>query len=124
MKKLSYIIGLIAIIVLSSCNEPIIYPRYSLKNISYIPDSLRIEHREYILNTSKHNKGENLSYIKKMSYDLFKIETLGLKVELDGLSDNDYFLREDRMDDSELRIFDSLRNSTGRKITRVELKTK
>tara|TARA_R110000772_G_scaffold17946_3_gene49977 strand:+ start:132705 stop:133085 length:381 start_codon:yes stop_codon:yes gene_type:complete len=126
MKKLSIIIGLIPIILLSSCNiEPTVYPRYSLKSITYLPDSLRIQHREYIFNTSKHSN-ESLRYIKSMADDIFEVERLGLKVEINGVTEQDYFLTPDRMSNTELKILDSLRQpNSGNNIKRVsEVKTK
>ena len=121
MKK--YLIILISIIIFSSCesNNRRIYPRYTLDKINYIPDSLKVKHRNYIISiisaASNNMSGGDYEDVdvtiiqaERTASKLFGTNILGLRKEFDDDYYNDVMLLPSEMTPKEKLILDSLLN--------------
>jgi hypothetical protein len=119
-RNLLYI--LLTCFIFISCTEEEKYPRYSLAKISYVPDSLKVEHREYItktisashyhLSAGKYKHADDLPYaIRNIANELFEVDVIGLRKEYDENYWNDIFLKPNEMTSIEMQILDSLRNA-------------
>lgn len=122
MKKL-YLIVLSSILVSTSCidSKPY-YPRYTLTSISFIPDSLKKEYREWIKETvrasSQHMTGgdyedvdETIIQVERTANRLFEIKIVGLKKEIDEHYYNNLEIKPCDFTEEEKQIFDSLQTN-------------
>lgn len=120
MKNVSYL--LILIILFSSCyKSKSEYPKYSLTTISEVPDSLKSQQREWIKETiraaSQHMIGgdyedvdETIDQAKRTSDQLFYIDYLSLRKEVDENVYRDIIIKPKDMNTYEKKVFDSLIN--------------
>lgn len=117
MKAIFYtlLLGILSI----SCVEPIVYPNYSLGKISYIPDSLKTKHREFVKETvraaSQHMTGgdyedvdETIIQAKHTADDLFQVTEIGLIKHVNENYWDDIEIRIQDMDPYEKEIYNQL----------------
>lgn len=113
---------LLTCVIFISCTKEEQYPRYSLAKISYVPDSLKAEHREYItktisashyhLSAGKYKNADDLPYaIRNIANELFETDVIGLRKEFNDNYWNDIFLKPNEMTLIEIQMLDSLRNA-------------
>lgn len=116
MKKLFYVI---IMVVITSCNVKPEYPKYNIDKIVYIPDSLKVEHREWIKETvraaSQHMTGgryEDVSstivQAERTANRLFGVEVYGLRKEISDNYFEDIWIIPDNFNEYEKEVFDSL----------------
>ena len=109
------------LILTVSCGNDIEYPRYSLYTITYIPDSLKIEYREWVKETvraaSQHMTGgdyedvdKTIRQAKMTADEIFGAEVIGLRKKIDDNYYNDLYLKPEQLTDYEKKVLDSLIN--------------
>lgn len=107
------------LLVVSGCNQEKTYPKYSLGKISYIPDSLKSQHRTWITQTTRsaglymtsgtEDASELIIQVKHTADELFQASVLGLKKEIDYSSFNDVYIKPWEFNEYEKQLFDSLK---------------
>ena len=123
MKELIYPLCFIILYISTSCNviEGTKYPKYSLTKITYVPDSLKVKHRIWITETirasSQNMTGGDyedvdvtIRQVKNTADELFEVNTIGLKKEINTSFGDDSELRPEELNPFERKIFDSLIN--------------
>jgi hypothetical protein len=107
--------------ILSSCSEEIKYPKYSLITVEFIPDSLKSEHRTWIMETvraaSQHMTGGDYEDVgmtiiqtERTADRLFQDEVIGLRKEINNNYYDDLILIPSELSDYEKIILDNLIN--------------
>ncbi len=109
--------------VLFSCSYPIEnYPKYSIKTIEYIPDTLKLKHRTWITETiraaSQNMTGGDYedieATIRQAKYtadELFSASVVGLRKEINDNYYDDLHLTPLELNLYESKILDSLANA-------------
>ncbi len=122
-KNLGYTLCILLAYALVSCGSEVKYPQYSLEKIEYIPDSLKIEHREWIKETiraaSQHMTGGDYEDVdvtirqtKATADELFQVSVVGLNKQINDRYWDDVEIKPIDMNDTETTIF--LRLLSGR----------
>lgn len=107
-------------ILLSSCGEEK-YPKYSLISIEFIPDSLKSEHRKFIVETisaaSYHMNGgdyedvdETIAQAERTANKIFRSKIIGLRKQINENYWDDLKLKPIELNEFEKKILDSLIN--------------
>lgn len=122
MKKNNLIMYSCAIILCLSTachNDVVKYPIYSLVKIGYVPDSLKVEHREWITSAIKaasqnmtggdyEDVDQTIIQAKWTADELFEVNIIGLRKQIDDQYYNDVKLLPFQLTLSEKKILDSL----------------
>jgi hypothetical protein len=105
---------------LLSCEKDVVkYPIYSLTKVDFVPDSLKVEHREWITGIVKaasqnmtagdyENVDQTIIQAKLTADKLFEVSITGLRKQIDGEYYNDIKLLPSHLTVSERKILDSL----------------
>ena len=118
MKKLVLILALVMAFVSCSDNR-VTYPKYVLDKVSYVPDSLKIEHREYVVkiisSASSHMSGGDYEDVditiiqaKRTADELFSTYTVGLTKYIDEGYSNHFQIAPKDFTLEEQEIFNTL----------------
>lgn len=113
---------LLAYLLLTSCSESVNYPTYSLIQVSYVPDSLKIKHREWIKETIRASNqhlsagdyediDETIIQASRTADELFQVSTIGLRKSINDDAWDDLELTPNEMTPKEKKILDSLTNN-------------
>lgn len=123
LKKIKLICSILLLtILLISCEEKVQYPIYSLTKISYVPDSLKVKHREFVKETVRaasqqmtggdyEDVDETIIQAKHTADELFQVSVIGLRKDIDENYWNAIELTPEEMNPYEKKILDSLSNS-------------
>lgn len=117
--KLGHILILSNIFLFSCENEK--YPKYSLSNIHFIPDSLKSEHRKFIIEVVRsasnemttedyEDVDETIKQAESTADNIFSINVVGLTKQINPEQWDVLRLKPDEMSKREKQIFDSLLN--------------
>lgn len=120
MKKL--LLLLVVLVCFTSCVEPIKqieYPRYTLIRVSYIPDSLRQQQREWVKESIRASNqhltagdyediDETIEQVERTSNNLFEVTDFGLNKEIDEERMHDEIIRPNELTSYEKRVLESL----------------
>lgn len=115
------ILSAIAMCLTSCFHAPEPYPRYSVENISFVPDSLKPKHREWITETVRASNqhlsagdyediDETIIQAERTADNLFESNVIGLRKQINEDYFSDVVLRPEQMNCYEKRILDSLLN--------------
>lgn len=116
MKRITIIILLC---MLTSCVERVKYPIYTLNTITFVPDSLKKQHRQWITETIRGSNqhlsagdyediDETIIQVERTANNLFEIEVIGLRKQIDDNNYNDLKLNPNQLNNYEIKILDSL----------------
>ena len=119
------ILVLTSLMFLYSCSikeQKSIYPRYSLEKVEHLPDSLKVEYREWLVDivkaASQHMTGgdyedvdRTIAQAERTANRIFKKSIIGLKMELNKNYYDDISLKPSEMNLKQKRILDSLKNN-------------
>ena len=109
--------------VFSSCKKDVEeYPKYSLETIKYIPDTLKVKHREWIKETVRatnqhlsagdyEDVDQTIIQAKWTADELFETTVVGLRKEINDNHRDDLSLTPDKLNVYEKHILDSLTNA-------------
>ncbi len=120
MKKV--ILLLVVLVCFTSCLEPIKkveYPRYTLTRVSYVPDSLKSQQREWVKEAIRASNqhltagdyediDETIEQVERTSNNLFETSTFGLRKEINEEAFNDVILYPYELTSYEKRVLESL----------------
>lgn len=113
---------LIGSLLFQSCSKHNEYPKYSLETISFVPDSLKEQHRKWITETvraaSQHMTGGDYedvdATIRQAKYtadELYQTKIIGLKKSINENYWEDLHLTPNELTKKEKLILDSLVNN-------------
>jgi inorganic pyrophosphatase len=97
------------------------YPKYSLEELSYVPDSLKEKHRGWVKETIRASNqhlsagdyediDETIIQVKNTADELFEVRCIGLRKQINEHTYDDLILFPDKLNTYETRILDSLLN--------------
>lgn len=120
MQKLKLPLLLLLMVTLISCRDEN-YPQYSLKTITYIPDSLKDKSQKYIIETvraaSQHMTGgdyedvdETISQAEQTVNNIYSIKVVGLAKQLNESDWSPFEIKPCDFTPRGKQIFDSLSN--------------
>jgi enolase len=115
---------MLSLLLMTSCgqsNSNDTYPRYSLEKISYVPDSLKMKHRTWIQETVRaasnqvsagdyEDVGQTIKQTKWIADDLFQVEIIGLRKEVNEDYYDDILIKPEELTPSEVKVFNKLIN--------------
>lgn len=113
---------LLASLLLTSCFEKVNYPNYSLIQVNYVPDSLKVKHREWIKETvrasNQHLSAGDYEDVDQTiiqatwtADELFQVSAIGLRKSINDNRWDDLELTPNEMTPKEKKILDSLTNN-------------
>ena len=109
------------ILGLGSCTVDEPYPQYDLYKVKFVPDSLKLEHRQYVLDLIKsasynmtggdyESVDETIIQANETADDIFSVSVIGLRKRLNFDYSVNQYLRPSELSSEELLILDSLKN--------------
>jgi len=106
----------------ASCEEVLNYPIYSLKTVTYIPDSLKIEHRKWITETVRaanqqlsagdyEDIDQTIIQAERTAENIFSVKLIGLRKQINDNHWEDLELKPNELNSQQKKVLDSLQNS-------------